>query len=137
MLQHVEGYRHEISELPRPTKPQTNNAKRLRRTMSESQKRIWHELRAHRIGFHFKREVPLGPYTLDFYCHEAKLCVEVDGRQHDSPRDDERDRHLEKHGILTIRYSSQQCFMDPSSVAKDVLHRCIERTGRNPFPPPP
>jgi very-short-patch-repair endonuclease len=126
-----------VSPLPRQTKPQTNNARRLRKSMSESQRRLWYELRAHRIGFHFKREVPFGPYTLDFYCHEAALCVEVDGEQHDPATDKERDAYLAANGILTLRYTSRDCFTDQVGVAKDVLRVCIERTGRDPLPPPP
>lgn len=104
--------------------------------MSESQRNLWQELRANRIGFKFVREFPLGPYSLDFYCHEALLCVEVDGEQHDPLRDGERDEALLSLGVMTQRFSSQECFADPRLVASHVLLVCIERSGRNPFPDP-
>ena len=104
--------------------------------MSESQRKLWQELRANRIGFWFKREFPLGCYSLDFYCHEALLCVEVDGEQHNVLRDSQRDAALHELGIATVRFTSRECFSDPGLVAKNVLLICIERTGRDPFPDP-
>ncbi|MCH7903312.1 MAG: DUF559 domain-containing protein [Armatimonadetes bacterium] len=101
--------------------------------MSESQKRLWYEVRAGRIGFKIKREVPLGVFTLDFYCHEALLCIEVDGEQHDPDKDRERDAALRDLGVETVRFSSIECFEEPESVAKHVLEICIQRSGRDPF----
>ncbi|MEX2243372.1 MAG: DUF559 domain-containing protein [Fimbriimonadaceae bacterium] len=123
-------------ELPRPNPAQTKKVRKLRKDMSESQRKLWQELRANRIGFWFKREFPLGPYSLDFYCHEALLCVEVDGEQHDPVRDAERDAALLSLGVMTLRFTSRECFFDPGLVAKNVLLVCIERTGRDPFPDP-
>ena len=100
--------------------------------MSESQKRLWYELRAGRIGFKIKREFPSGAFTLDFYCHEALLCIEVDGEQHDPVKDRERDAALLNLGIKTVRFSSIECFEDPESIAKTVLAICIKRTGHAP-----
>ncbi len=125
-----------MAEFPRQSSGQTSRAKRFRHDMSRSQRRLWNEIRAHRIGFHFKREVPFGPYTLDFYCHEAKLCVEVDGDVHDVERDAVRDAFLERSAILTLRYGSRECFSNPKTVSNDILRNCIARTGRDPFPPP-
>lgn len=105
--------------------------------MSDSQRRLWYRLRAHRLGFHFRREFPIGPYTLDFYCHEAKLCVEVDGDQHDDVRDAVRDAFMAERGIVTVRYASRECFTNTDVVAEDIRLKCIERSGRDPGLPPP
>ena len=123
-------------EFPRPTVGQTKNARRLRNEMSESQRKLWQELRAGRTGFKIKREFPLGAFTMDFYCHEALLCIEVDGEQHDPAKDSERDTALRDLGIETARFSSSECFADARRVAENVLSICIERTGRDPFPDP-
>ena len=123
-------------EFPLPSVKQTKNARTLRKEMSESQKKLWQELRAGRIGFKVKREFPLGAYTLDFYCHEALLCIEVDGEQHDPVKDCERDAALQDLGIETVRFSSSECFSDSRRVAENVYTICVERTGRNPFPEP-
>jgi very-short-patch-repair endonuclease len=121
---------------PRPSKEETERARELRRQSPRSQQRIWQEIRANRLGFKFRREFPLGPYTLDFYCHEALLCVEVDGDQHDPQKDKDRDDALACLGIHTLRLSSRACAREPKEMALRILHTCIERTGRDPFPSP-
>ena len=83
-------------------------AKRLRRTMSLSERRLWRLLRANQLdGLHFRRQHPLGPYVLDFYCHAGRLAVEVDGGIHRLPggaeRDRARDRWLFERGVVTLR----------------------------------
>ncbi len=60
-------------------------ARKLRLDMSVSEKRLWAYIRKDRLGFSFRRQVPIGEYVLDFYCAKAALCVEVDGEQH-APR---------------------------------------------------
>jgi very-short-patch-repair endonuclease len=99
--------------------------------MSVSQRRLWHQLRAHRSGFHFRREVPVGRYVLDFYCSKARLCVEVDGDQHSfrRERDRNRDAYLAVRGITTIRFGSQECFSNAEGVALSIQRMCMERLG--------
>jgi very-short-patch-repair endonuclease len=106
--------------------------------MSKSQARLWRELRAHGTGFHFRREYPFGLITLDFYCHEAMLCVEVDGDQHGKKvfQDRARDKYLEKCGILVLRFASRECFYRAKGVAAQIRQVCIERAGRDPFSTP-
>lgn len=124
-------------KLPRQSGEQTKRARRLRADMSESQKKLWQELRRHKTGFHFKREVPFKQYTLDFYCHEAKLCVEVDGFFHDQAHDAKRDAFLKLHGIETLRLSSHDCIQDSEAMAATVRIFCIKLSGRDPDAPPP
>ena len=86
--------------------------RRLRTNMSISEKTPWRILKARRIGFQFKRQYPVGPYALDFYCPEARLCLEVDGEQHflTTDRDERRDDWLLAEGIETIRIPSLDLF---------------------------
>ncbi len=62
------------------------------------------------IGLKFRRQFPLGPYVLDFYCHEIKLCLEIDGGQHfeeDAMRHDkERTGFLVSQGIKILRFGN-------------------------------
>ena len=55
----------------------------LRRTPTDAEIRLWSWLRRKQLeGFRFRRQHPLGPYVVDFFCAAAKLIVEVDGGQH-------------------------------------------------------
>lgn len=76
--------------------------------MSVSERYLWSHLRKKRLGYSFRRQVPVGPYILDFYCGRAALCIEVDGEQHNltKGRDDRRDGYLKNLGIETIRIPS-------------------------------
>ncbi len=58
-------------------------ARALRREMTDIERGLWRHLRGHRLeGHEFRRQHPVGPYVLDFYCPATKLCVEVDGSGH-------------------------------------------------------
>ncbi len=69
----------------------------------------------------------MGQYILDFYCHEAKLAVELDGSQHFEEQGEEydktRDAFLEKSGITVARYSNLQIAREFKSVKADILLR--------------
>jgi very-short-patch-repair endonuclease len=81
-------------------------AKALRRNATDAEKALWGLLRDRRLaGWKFRRQVPLGPYVVDFYCSKAKLIVEADGGQHaDSERDDIRTSWLENNGYRVKRF---------------------------------
>ena len=111
-----------------------HNARRLRREMNASERVLWECIRKERLGFAFKRQVPVGPYTLDFYCPEASVCVEVDGEIHNHQADEARDLFLERKDILTIRVRSLDLF-DAKSLAaeqalKQIRQTCEQRAGR-------
>jgi very-short-patch-repair endonuclease len=82
-------------------------AKNLRRVMTQPERILWFLLR--RQNLHFRRQHPIGPYILDFYCAAAKLCVEVDGPVHDEQpeRDQRRTAWLAKEGIRVLRFSAE------------------------------
>ena len=85
----------------------TGTAKRLRRDMTDAERVLWREVRAHRFkGFKFKRQEPLDAYVVDFICHAARLIVELDGGQHADQRaaDFERTRWLESQGFRVLRF---------------------------------
>ena len=90
-----------------------NMARALRRRMTWHERRLWKRLRNRKqAGFKFRRQHPLGPYILDFYCTEKKVAVEVDGSGHayaDGRRKDmKRDRYLQEQGIRVIRVWNSQ-----------------------------
>ena len=80
---------------------------------------LWQQLRGSRLGgAKFKRQVPFGPYVVDFYCHAAKLVVELDGRQHEwfADCDAERTKVLESRSVRVIRFANAEVEGDLDSV---------------------
>jgi very-short-patch-repair endonuclease len=83
-------------------------AKAFRKRMTPPEARLWRCLRANQFrGLKFRRQHPVGPYILDFYCAGGRLAVEVDGSVHDIPEraahDRRRTRWLATQGIKVIR----------------------------------
>src|SRR5579862_1871331 len=74
-----------------PTKT-VRNARNLRRKLSPPEARLWTRLRERVPGRPvFRRQHPIGPYVLDFYCAKARLAVEIDGASHDMGDRPQRD----------------------------------------------
>jgi 2-oxoglutarate/2-oxoacid ferredoxin oxidoreductase subunit alpha len=84
-------------------------AREFRQAPTHSEARLWNAIRQQRLnGYKFRRQHPIGPFILDFYCPEAHLAVEVDGAVHDEQqgRDEERQQLLEGIGIRFVRVSA-------------------------------
>ena len=92
--------------------PQTiANARRLRRALSPPEARLWVRLRQRAPGLPtFRRQHPIGPYVLDFYCAMARLAIEIDGMSHDvggrPERDLRRDAWLATRGVTVMRIAA-------------------------------
>ena len=85
---------------------------------------LWDVLRGRRVGqLRFRRQHPVGPYVLDFYCPSARLAVEIDGSAHDHPdramHDARRDAWLIEHSIRVLRFDAKD-ILDQSGI-DDVL----------------
>jgi very-short-patch-repair endonuclease len=105
------------------------HVKRLRTFMTDAERKLWRALRARGVGPKFRRQVPLGPYVVDFVCFEAKLIVEVDGGQHaENSRDAERDRYFVKQGYRVLRFWNNDVLKN----AQGVLTRIIEYADPSP-----
>ena len=87
-------------------RPAIARARRLRRNETEAERKLWAALRSVQLGgLHFRRQHPTGRFTLDFYCEPLRLCVEVDGGQHEGSAEDvKRTAHLNALGIKVVRY---------------------------------
>lgn len=94
----------------------TPAARRLRAASTDAERKMWRRLQAkHLGGFKFRRQLPIGPYVVDFACLAAGLVVEVDGGQHaDNPADTERDAWLRGQGFRVLRFwnSDVLCNLD-------------------------
>jgi very-short-patch-repair endonuclease len=83
----------------------------------------------------FRRQHPVGPFVLDFYCSDASLCIEVDGGWHHvggrPERDKRRDAWLAEQGIAVVRIPASKVLDDPESVVIWIRELARERKGAN------
>jgi very-short-patch-repair endonuclease len=86
--------------------------------MTRPERTLWALLRRNQLGLHFRRQHPIGPFVLDFYCARAKLCVEIDGPVHaDQPeRDQRRTAWLAGEGIRVLRFTVEAVDGEPAAV---------------------
>src|SRR4051812_27612206 len=90
-------------------RPSVARARSLRKKAGWAEKLMWNLLRDRRFnGYKFRRQFTIGKYHLDFFCQEAHLSIELDGRQHGHPTrqatDAERTKFLESQGIKELRF---------------------------------
>ena len=114
-----------------------DKARKLRNNPSVAEDVMWAFLENDKLGFHFRRQFPLGKYILDFYCPEAKLCVEMDSDLHDEEHDKKRDAFLRTQGIFTIRIPNVDSLALQGSPSRDwvkyIQQVCDERTGKSEY----
>ena len=101
------------------------NAKFLREFKTKAEDKLWQNLRSRQLNnLKFRRQHPFGEYVLDFYCHEVKLCIEVDGNIHNEKliieNDDERTKFLNENGINVIRFKNEEVIGDINLVLKKI-----------------
>jgi very-short-patch-repair endonuclease len=104
-----------------------HRARELRGTMTPPEHRLWKHLRElKRLGFHFRRQAPIGPYIADFADLTRKLIVELDGESHGDSQavihDTERDRFLAQHGFRTLRISNSEISRNCSCAVEYILN---------------
>ncbi len=103
-------------------------ARKFRRELSLPEKLLWVRLRGAELRF--RRQHPIGPYVLDFYCPEAKLAIEVDGAVHDfgdrPQRDERRTQWLKSEGIGLLRIPAKDVLADPDEIADALIRLCGE-----------
>ena len=100
-------------------------SKAHRRELTAAENVLWQELRRKQIGgYHFRRQVPIGPYFADFACVKEKLVLEVDGIGHAEPheidRDAKRTLFLESLGWRVIRFMNVEVFDETDAVVESV-----------------
>ena len=105
------------------TKRTVVRAKALRREMSLPEVLLWRELRQAEVKF--RRQHPLGPYVLDFYCPAARLVVEVDGMAHDigerPQRDELRAAFIAERGLRLVRIPAAEVLRSAADVAASLV----------------
>jgi len=98
-------------------------ARAMRRAPSATERLLWRLLRDRRLAdLKFRRQVPIGPYVVDFLCLRHRLIVEADGPFHDDARDAARDTWLRSQGFRVLRFANANV----RDWRDDVLRTVIE-----------
>lgn len=108
-------------------------SRNLRKNATEEENRLWYKfLRTYPVRFNRQRII--GSYIVDFYCHKAKLIVEIDGSQHFESKgiesDRERSDYLESLGLKVIRFSNSEVNKDFYEVCTVIDSAVKERTDK-------
>jgi len=111
----------------------TTRARQLRVEATNVERKLWARLRSAQMeGFSFRRQHPIGPFIIDFYCAPLKLAIELDGGQHADRRgyDAARTRFLESKGIHVIRFWNTDVIENIEGVLaaahREVIHRTLK-----------
>lgn len=125
MLTRLEKIHCEITGERRPL---IEFARKLRQDATDPEALLWACLRNRRMNKRkFRRQHPLGPYVLDFYCADLKLAIELDGGQHNTPEgkqhDKAREAFLRSQGIETSRFTNDDMMQNTDGVMNVIWDR--------------
>lgn len=111
-------------------------ARKLRHEQTDAESLLWYLLRDRRLGgYKFRRQHPMPPYTLDFFCRDAAMVIELDGGQHADPeRDRRRDEWLAERGLRVLRFWNHDVLQDTESVLMAIWNALHEPVGPHPRP---
>jgi very-short-patch-repair endonuclease len=116
----------------RAPKKTIKDAQSLRRALSAPEVKLWIRLRERAAGRPaFRRQHPVGPYVLDFYCTKARLAIEIDGLSHDMgdrpQRDIRRDAWLKAHGVTVLHIPASELRYNIDDVADAIVRMATEK----------
>ena len=108
--------------MPALLRASTFRARALRQRATPAEQALWNLLRGRRLGAKFRRQQPLGPYIVDFFCDEAGLVIELDGAGHfpRPPRDEVRDAFFQSAGLIVLRFPNGELLRDPQRVLSRI-----------------
>src|SRR5690606_15840327 len=97
----------------------------LRENMTEAETFLWEKLRDRRFhGLKFRRQHPIHLFVVDFYCHQLKLVIELDGEYHQNPEqkslDEERTEILKFHNLQVLRFQNDQVLTHIEAVLTEI-----------------
>jgi very-short-patch-repair endonuclease len=105
----------------------------LRRNMTSEEIKVWNFLKSKPLGFKFRRQHPIDLFIADFYCHDVKLVIEIDGinHQYSLEADLNRENILKSFGITILRFKNTQVH----SNLEGVIHKILEEANHLKNPP--
>lgn len=112
-------------------------ARELRNRGTPSERLLWERLRNKQLdGYKFRRQHPVSIFIVDFYCHELKFVIELDGEYHLSPqqqaKDMDRTEILRSNGLQVIRFNNDEVETDLNRVLQHIKI-CIKEIKGNHF----
>jgi very-short-patch-repair endonuclease len=110
------------------TKEKQQRARELRREMTPAEKILWDELRANKLGVHFRRQQVIAGFIVDFYCHKSALVVEVDGDIHDLQQEEDarREKVLRELGLRIVRFRNDEVVKNVSTVVRKIKESVVK-----------
>ena len=107
------------------------HSRELRNNLTDAERSLWSKLRRKQLnGVQFYRQRIIGDYIVDFYCHQAKIVVEVDGSQHYSQdmmeRDRKRDEYMKSSGLMVLRFSDAEVLENIEGVVQRIWEHMSE-----------
>lgn len=115
-----------LKKLHQGAKPSTHqHAKELRGRTTEAEQKLWALLRNRQLkGKKFRRQHAIAGYVADFYCHESKLVIELDGNRHNNREakayDHSRTALLNEMGITVLRFWNNELITDHAKVLQTI-----------------
>ena len=115
--------------------PRDRNLKKpagiLHKNLTDAERKLWSKLRRKQLdGFLFYRQKVIGRYIVDFYCHQAKLVIEVDGGQHYTDvgiqKDSRRDSFLNSLGLHVLRFNDLDVLKNSEGVVSNIMEYLLK-----------
>ena len=100
--------------------------------MTPAERYLWQYVRARKLrGLKFRRQVPIGAYIVDFYCHQYRVIIEVDGSIHNEAvqreHDKFRENELKNMGYTVLRFTNEEVMLDIDYVQNAIIEAVFAR----------
>jgi len=106
-------------------------ARELRKEMTKAEEILWRHLKKKQLGCKFRRQHPIFEFVADFYCHRAKLVVELDGEYHKAKeqktKDKERTKIMTGFGLKVLRFYNHQITADTANIINIIKKSAIKQ----------
>ncbi len=115
-------------------RPAVDRARKLRREMSLPEVLLWQQLKSRPNGLKFRKQHPIEPYTVDFYCPAKRLVIEIDGIAHDMgenpARDEQRNAWLAERRLEVLRIPASDILKDVTAAAQSIADYADNKASR-------
>jgi very-short-patch-repair endonuclease len=109
-------------------------ARRMRKDATDAEQLLWHIIRSNALGVKFRRQHPAEGYILDFYSHEVRLAIELDGGQHNetdlAEKDSDRTNALCASGIEVLRFWNNDILQNTDDVIEHIYNIIQEKKNK-------